>query len=226
MAKNWKHYWHSKSNPEHRRDSPEYYAQYGRELSLIAGDPSNKHVIEFGCGSGSLFVPMGFDRARAYRGVDFSDGMLAKFRSAFPDVDLVRADASSYRDEQKYDLIFSNAVAQYFDKTMFRRIISNAVQMLAPGGEILIGSVPWKNARRGYYLGELALRPRRKIAWDFMVYVDSLVRGDRLGRWYSLAEVVSITNQFNLSTEFFGSMHYPYRFHARLRGSVRGSPND
>jgi len=123
---NWKEFWRNKIDPQHRWDNPEHYAQYGRELSLIVGNSSGKRVIELGCGSGSLFVPMGFDRARAYRGIDFSESMLGKFQEAHPQVTLVCADASSYCDDQKYDLIFSNGVAQYFDKSMFRRSISNA----------------------------------------------------------------------------------------------------
>ena len=146
----WRAFWQHKVDPEHRSSSPDHYAKYSRELSLIIGDVTDKRVLELGCGSGSLFDSLGFGLAPAYRGVDFSESMLAQFRSFHPQVDLICADASAYRDNQLYDLIFSNAVAQYFDQDMFHHSVENAVQMLAPGGQIFIGSVPWKTARRGY----------------------------------------------------------------------------
>jgi len=213
----WRAFWQHRADPEHRSSSPDHYDKYGRELSLIIGDVTDKRVLELGCGSGSLFGPLGFNLARAYRGVDFSKGMLAKFKSFHPQADLICADASTYRDNQLYDLVFSNAVAQYFDQEMFRRSIESAVHMLAPGGKIFIGSVPWKAARRGYYLGELCLHARRATIRDVVVYAASFVRSDPLGRWYSLAEVSEVAERLKVSVEFFGSIFYPYRFHARLR---------
>ncbi len=43
---------------------------------------------------------------------------------------------------------------------------------------------------------------------------------DRIGTWYSFAEVARLGEQCGLESELFGSVHYPYRFHVRMR---RGS---
>src|SRR5262245_57935489 len=107
----WRSFWRQQTCPHHRSDSPEYYDMYGRELSFLVGDTTRIQVLELGCGAGSLFSSIGFSQAPTYRGVDFSDKMLDVFRTKYPDVDLICADAATYCEDKAYDLIFSNGFA-------------------------------------------------------------------------------------------------------------------
>ena len=136
MSRDWKEFWANQDDPRHPRNA-EFFLEHGREFTLVCGDPTGKKVLELGCGSGELFDPMGLGRAKSYRGVDFSQKMLAVFRATHPSVDLVYAEASSYVDDAKYDLIFSSSLVQYFSRAMFQRHVANARAMLAPGGRLL-----------------------------------------------------------------------------------------
>src|SRR5438045_7727855 len=109
MSRDWKEFWANQDDPRHPRNS-EFFVDHGREFTLVCGDPTGKRVLELGCGTGSLFDPMGLGRAESYRGVDFSEKMLAVFRATHPAVDLVCAGASRYVDGAKYELIFSSAL--------------------------------------------------------------------------------------------------------------------
>ena len=216
MARDWKQFWAEQNDPRHPSSVPDFFVNHGRELALVVGDSAGKRVLEFGCGSGSLYTAIGFDRAKSYRGVDFSEKMLAAFRSMHPGVDTVCAEGSTYRDSEKYDLIFSNAVVQYFDRNMLRNHISNAYAMLAAGGTLILGSVPWQGARAAFHLRAYTPVAERRLIRSLAVLARSYLGVDQIGHWYSYREISRAANAHGLTATYFGCIQYPYRFHARL----------
>jgi trans-aconitate methyltransferase len=212
----WKAFWHDKVHPHHTADTPQHYLQYGRELALLTGDLVGRRVLDLGCGAGSMFESIGFDRAAHYRGIDFSESMLASFLAKHPSVDVAVGDAASYLDGEKYDLIFSNAVIQYFDQAMLLNHLRNAREMLAQGGSIVIGSIPWKKSRATFFMDGYATRPASPLAKRVARLALSHIRPDPVGRWFSLREIATAADDVGLLAEIYGSMLYPYRFHARL----------
>jgi SAM-dependent methyltransferase len=185
MLRDWKKFWGEQSDPRHPSTVPDFFRDHGRELGLVVGDPAGKRVLEIGCGSGSLFKAIGFDHAKFYRGVDFSEKMLAVFHAAEPTVDTVCGDASTYCDSGKYDLIFSNAVAQYLDRRMIRHHIANAYAMLAPRGRLVLGSVPWRGARAAFHLQAYSPAADRRLIRGMAVLARSYLGVDQIGHWYS-----------------------------------------
>jgi SAM-dependent methyltransferase len=220
MSRTWQEFWGRQDDPRHPRNIPDFFLLHGRELSLVVGDPAGKRVLELGCGSGSLFTSVGFDEASSYRGVDFSESMLAVFRAAFPAVNTVCAEASSYSDNAKYDVIFSNAVVQYFDRRMLRRHIANAARMLAPRGKLIIGSIPWRGARASFHLHAYSQVSVRKILRGFAVLGRSYLGVDPIGYWHSYREFHLAAQAHGLTATIFGCIQYPYRFHVRMEHST------
>lgn len=215
MPRNWKEFWATQDHPRHPRD-PDFFVVHGREFTLVGGDPTGRRVLELGCGSGALFDPMGLGKAKSYRGVDFSEKMLAVFRGSHRGVDLVCAEASSYNDGEKYDLIFSSALVQYFSHGMFRRHIANARAMLAPGGRLLVGSVPWRGARAAFHMQVYSPPGERRLIKGLAVLAQSYAGADRIGRWYSYRECTDAATQHGLTATYFGCLLIPYRFHVRM----------
>jgi cyclopropane fatty-acyl-phospholipid synthase-like methyltransferase len=181
---------------------------------LLFSDYEAQRVLEIGCGEGALFAELGFDRAH-YRGVDFSPAMLRVFKSRFPNADLVTADGSTYKDEEKYDLIFSNGVAQYLDLEMLERHLSLARRMLAPRGRLIMGSVLWKERRGEYCAGNYdeSVRTSESVRRHLRVLCGMKV----LGAWYNPREVEALGRRHGFAVEIFGSMVCLYRFHAVLQ---------
>jgi SAM-dependent methyltransferase len=215
MTLDWKLFWADQNDPRHPK-MPDFLPSHGREFALMGMNPIGKRVLELGCGSGALFEIIGFDRAKAYRGVDFSEKMLATFRSTYRCVDVLCADASSYIDDSKYDLIFSNAMVQYFSRSMLARNVANAHAMLAPGGTIVIGSVPWRGARAAFHLQSYYPGSEHHLIRRLAVLARSYIGIDPIGHWHSYGEFSRIAGKHGLTATYFGCLQYPYRFHVRM----------
>jgi SAM-dependent methyltransferase len=215
MARDWKEFWTQQDDPRHPHDAA-FFLSHGREFALLCGDVAGKRVLEFGCGTGALFDSMGLAAASAYRGVDYSDKMLAVFRAAHPELDLQRADATSYRDDRQYDLIFSSSLVQYFNYAMFRRHVANARAMLAPGGRLVVGSLPWRGSRAAFHLQALNPASTQPTWKRLAVLVRSYLGIEPLGYWYSYRECTRTALRNGLTPSFFGCLHMPYRFHVRM----------
>ncbi|MGO9934865.1 MAG: class I SAM-dependent methyltransferase [Steroidobacteraceae bacterium] len=215
MMQDWKLFWADQNDPRHPKTA-DFLLSHGGEFTLMGVNPIGKRVLELGCGTGALFEVIGFDQAKSYRGVDFSAKMLATFRSTHPGVDLLCADASIYSDDSKYDLIFSNALIQYFSRSMLRRHVANIRTMLATGGTIVIGSVPWRGARAAFHLQAYTPASERRLIKGLAVLARSFVGIDRIGYWHSYREFARIAKKHGLTASYFGCLRLPYRFHVRL----------
>lgn len=216
VRRDWRAFWSRQEDPRYGTDQADFACNHGREISILLGDPSEKRVLELGCGSGTLYGILRFDRSRVYRGIDFSQSMLDAFRAAHPGVDVICADASSYRDSGQYDIVFSNQVVQYFDRRMFETYVSNARAMLAPEGRLVICSTPWKSARAMYHLQPTHGSRGRNLR-QFTLLALSHVGIDRIGNWYSFGDFRRAARLNGFDAQFFGCLHYPYRFHAVLQ---------
>lgn len=213
MGRDWRAFWSRQEDPRYGTDQADFARNHGREISILLGDPTEKSVLELGCGSGTLYRILGFDRSRTYRGVDFSQSMLDAFGAAHPGVNLICEDASTYTDSNLYDVVFSNQVVQYFDRRMFERYVSNARAMLAPAGKLLICSTPWKSARAMYHLQKThgSMKPSLR---QLSLLALSHAGVDRIGNWYSFDDFRRAAALSGFDAQFFGCLHYPYRFHA------------
>ena len=214
----WKAFWEYKTDPLHTHSDKQYYNDYGRELSVLLPSKINA-VLELGCGSGSLYEPLGFDKASIYVGIDLSESMLGEFRSAHPELTLQQGSADTYKDNNRYDLIFTNGVIQYLSVDMLRNQIRNALDMLAEDGIIIHSSIPWKIMKKQYAIGHL-MPPygKRGIKAYIYYWATSLgLKKDSMGRWYSISDFKNMASEFDLTVRFYGSMYYPYRFHVILK---------
>lgn len=218
MRRDWRAFWSKQEDPRYGTDQADFVRNHGREISMILGDVAGKSVLELGCGSGTLYPMLGFDRSRVYRGIDFSQSMLDAFQVARPGVETICADASSYRDSSQYDIIFSNQVVQYFDRAMFERHVANARAMLAPRGRFFVCSAPWKSARSSYHLAPtngVGTRYARQLILLCLSYAGV----DRIGNWYSFGDFRRVARLNGFNVQFFGCLHYPYRFHAAFEAA-------
>lgn len=211
----WQRFWKDRNVAGHSHDEAEHYTSHGNELKVLFGARAPQAVLEIGCGDGVLFDHLGFAQAREYRGVDFSEAMLDVFRQRRPGVSLVCGSGHSYRDDRKYDLIFCSQVVQYFNPAMLDEYFGNAAAMLAEGGRVVCASVPWRPLRRRYLMGQFSSR-KRSAAWSLMHYARHL-KSDSMGHWYDWQDLQRPAAAHGFVAKFYGSLYYPYRFHAVLQ---------
>jgi len=208
-------YWGSQTSAGHRHYDAGYFRMYSAELKLLYSEDAIESVLEIGCGAGDLYSHLGFD-ALSYRGVDFSESMLGEFRKRHPGADLVCAVGHTYRDDRRYDLVFSNQVLQNFDAQMMEEHFSSAAAMLRPGGVLVCGSLPLKLNRHAFYSGEITTGNRPSLGRRLWVSL-LLLRRDFIGHWFTFGEILALARRHGFSAEFYGCMLYPYRFHAVCR---------
>jgi cyclopropane fatty-acyl-phospholipid synthase-like methyltransferase len=214
-AEKYRLYWGEKRDAGHGTREEEFYRSYGAELRILYAEITPHAVLEIGCGSGVLFPYLGFD-VSCYRGVDFSPTMLEEFHKRIPQATLVCEAGHSYRDEGKYELIFSNQVIQHFESGMLDLHLRNARAMLADGGKVVIGSTPWDLHRGAFYSGAIYNHPTKRSVRSVIGAFRRWTRGDIMGRWYSLHEIETLARKHGFRARFYGCMHFPYRFHSVL----------
>ncbi len=123
---------------------PAQYLRFGGErlrpaLDLLARIPLDTpaRVADLGCGAGNVtaILRQRFPLADIV-GVDGSEQMLAKARSAAPDCRFKRADFFQWQPNERLDLIYSNAALQWVDQhpILFPRLLS----CLTPGGVLAV----------------------------------------------------------------------------------------
>jgi cyclopropane fatty-acyl-phospholipid synthase-like methyltransferase len=211
----WSQYWQNLDTPLHRSSDDSYYRQYAAELKILFKGKSIDRVLDLGCGNGDLYEFLGFNQASLYKGVDFSIGMLDKFKERYPEVSVECFDASSYREDKKYNLVFSNGVIQYFDYQMLSNHIVNAQAMMEKDSILVLASVPWKLHKFSSMTGE-SNGIKKNIIKGLVAYGKNTIK-DSMGTWYDPDIIIELASANSMRVEFFASMHYMYRFHAVLQ---------
>ncbi len=111
-----------------------------RARSHFAGQEVTR-ILELGCGTGRMTrqLASAFPQARI-TALDLAPEMIAHARSALADVDFVVADAEVHLqlDSGEYDLIVSNAAAQWFDDA--DTALARARGRLASGGLLAVAT--------------------------------------------------------------------------------------
>ncbi|MDQ2959653.1 MAG: class I SAM-dependent methyltransferase [Candidatus Dormibacteraeota bacterium] len=125
-----------------------------REMQRMVDDvltklrPDGVTVIELGCGTGVLGVPIA-RRASAYTGVDVSREAVAVLRERLPAADVRCLDVT--RDDLTglgtFDRVLVYAVLHYVTtETEGSLFVRNALSLLKPGGVALFGNLPMPSA--------------------------------------------------------------------------------
>jgi SAM-dependent methyltransferase len=215
-------YWSAATDPGHRHSEPWWTEFYANELMLYFPRNSDR-VLEFGCGSGT-FYPHFKNRCGTYVGVDFSESMLAEFRSTWPASELICADAADLEPGKgalrigSFDFIFSNQLCQFFDDNKLDRHLEIIRSLMKPDGYCLVANIPDAQLRLHYYAG--ALRSDRPGAWMRglkKVLATAAGRSDGIGHWFSRRGIAQVAGKYNFAYETFSSASLEYRFHLLLR---------
>lgn len=146
--------------------NPQQYLKFGGERLRPAHDllarvalEAPREVVDLGCGTGTLtaLLRARWPEARIV-GVDNSQAMLERARTALPDVEWEQEDLARWTPSVAPDLLISNAALHWIDDhpTLFPRLLSH----LRPGG-ILAVQMPAQHAAASHQVGyALAQSPR------------------------------------------------------------------
>jgi len=209
----WLSYWSEQDDPQNFTSGATNYEAYGSELALLFNGTESGRVLEVGCGDGSLIKSLGFDHAERFLGIDPSEPMLQAFNKRHPDLDTTVGD-HTFRIDEQFDLIFSAAVVQFMNDDMARTHMENCRSMLAPGGRIVWGSVPWTRMRWAYARRDVTGFPRRSLPLAIAAHAKRRLIKDNMGFWHDTPYFSALAEEHGLDYAFFGSLNYSYRFHS------------
>ncbi len=109
---------------------------------------SPRRVLEIGCGTGLLLFRLAPD-CQSYTGVDLTQAAVDKIEAQLRTMPLPQvsvrqgaADELTGLSPGSFDTILINSVIQYFPNVDYLvRVLSRAMELLAPGGKIFVGDV-------------------------------------------------------------------------------------
>lgn len=99
-------------NAERYEGRHAYVWQFGGNLLELLAPQPGERILDLGCGTGHLTTDIAAAGAQAV-GLDSSVEMLGQARQNYPKLSFVLADASSFRFDEPFDAIFSNAVLHW-----------------------------------------------------------------------------------------------------------------
>ncbi|HKY04478.1 MAG TPA: class I SAM-dependent methyltransferase, partial [Blastocatellia bacterium] len=82
--------------------------KYGAEVIELLAPASRERILDLGCGTGHLSAQIA-GRGAEVTGIDLSAEMIDQARRLYPDIRFLVADATSFRSDERFDAVFSNA---------------------------------------------------------------------------------------------------------------------
>lgn len=212
MQKDWHSYWKKQSDARHALNQSSFHEQIASEIAFHLGDISGKKILELGCGDGALieYLPI---KAEQYTGVDFSKNLLEIFKQKKPQYKTHTSGAIEFLESctEKYDLIFSFGVLQYFDKKALEYLFNLQKKALNKDGSAFHFGIPVTEQRNVFVNGQgtpntvyVANRPLHiKIKSRFY---------NNIGHWHSIVSLREISEKCGYqNSAIFGGIHYLYR---------------
>src|SRR5699024_7008855 len=100
---------------------------------MLAPKPNEK-ILDIGCGTGDLTKKIA-EKGAIPTGIDASSEMIETAKQKYPDITFIKADATSYRSDEKFDAVFSNAALHWM--TDPEEVIQTIASALSPGGRFV-----------------------------------------------------------------------------------------
>lgn len=212
---NWKDYWNKQQDPRHSVNQDSFFEKVAKEIEFHLGDLKNKKILEIGCGDGALlkFLPI---TAEQYVGVDFSDSLLKKFKKTYTDYKVQNIGGTEYLDstKEKYDVIFSFGVLQYFNEQQLKELSELQKKHLNKGGFAFHFGVPIVENKKLFTSGKGIQNKTMFKPRSFAKETKSRLVNN-IGNWHKLNSLCDITLEAGLEPHVFGGLHYLYRINLR-----------
>jgi trans-aconitate methyltransferase len=121
-------------NPNLYDDRHAFVWKMGADVIELLDPKAGEHILDLGCGTGHLTSKIVESGATAI-GIDSSAEMIAKAKSAYPDLVFEVQDARQLTEEDRFDAIFSNAVLHWIKEP--EKVAQGIARSLKPGGRFV-----------------------------------------------------------------------------------------
>ena len=111
-----------------------FVAEYGKGLLEYITDKPNQHILDLGCGTGTLTAQL-CAYSEFVTGVDSSVDMIEKARLRYDNINFYVCDALNLLFESEFDVVFSNAVFHWISD--HNSLIQNIFKALKSNGMLI-----------------------------------------------------------------------------------------
>lgn len=108
--------------------------KYGREVLELLSPREGERILDLGCGTGHLTSQIAAIGATVI-GLDKSPAMIERARTLYPDLRFETADATSFRFDEPFDAVFSNAAIHWMKDQ--DGVAASIWRALKPGGRFV-----------------------------------------------------------------------------------------
>lgn len=148
-------------------DKHGFVAEYGKGLLEFVPPGRQQAILDLGCGTGALTNELAA-RAGEVIGLDASPHMVKAARERYPEIDFITGDALDLPFENRFDVVFSNAVFHWLAD--HDRLLKNIRRALTPGGRLVCefgarGNVAAIEDAFARACAEQALRPASRFTF-------------------------------------------------------------
>ena len=207
----WESYWSEQSDPRHAVNDDNFYEKLAKEITYHLGNLENKKILELGCGDGALLrhLPINGDQ---YTGVDFSDSLLDLFSNNYPGYKSLNMGASEFLKEtdEKFDVIFSFGLLQYFDEAELLKLFSLQNRAMKNNAIAVHFGIPVEEKKHVFITGQGAQNTSGFQKRSFLKQLKSRF-ANNIGHWHRLHFLYKCSESCEFSTNIYGSTNYLYR---------------
>jgi len=108
--------------------------KYGADLLPLLDPKPGERILDVGCGTGHLTSKIAESGAQVI-GLDNSPDMVAQARQNYTQLRFVLADISTFRSNDRFDAVFSNAALHWI--TDAERVVTSVAHALKPSGRFV-----------------------------------------------------------------------------------------
>jgi trans-aconitate methyltransferase len=115
-------------------DKLSFVSSYGKGVVELLQPQKGEKILDLGCGTGDLTYEISKSGA-IVTGSDFSGEMIEKARKKYPQIPFIVANGETFRTNEKYDAVFSNAALHWMKQAT--KVVESVELVLNPGGRFV-----------------------------------------------------------------------------------------
>lgn len=225
-------FWRSQTSSIHRSNDQEFYRRKAQEHALlISAEANDVRVADFACGAGELLEQM-LPLVNVEEASDFSESMLARAadRLAGSDVTLICADGLSHAKTALQSVWTTcGGLNQYLDPSQLRDWVEHFVSNANARTLFMFDCVDpyrFRSLKQASKYTEQHLSWRlsaRRKAWVLRNIVGTAspqhyayLGSASMGFGYAPQYLRDLARELDLTSQFFSSREYEYRYHVKL----------
>lgn len=179
-----------------------FVSQYGHKSLELLNPQPDEFILDLGCGTGDIAYELHKMNVNV-TGVDYSETMIQKAKSKYPNVDFQVQNILSLDFQEQFDAVFSNAVLHWVKQP--KQALERIYTSLKQGGRFVAEFGGYGNIEN---ITDCMIQVRRELGYAFT---------KKDFPWYfpSIGEYTSLMEQIGFKVEFASLIDRPTKLQGK-----------